>query len=290
MVMNRTTIKDLNDKKEQGLKITMLTAYDYYTAKLVDEAGIDLILVGDSLGMVVQGMDDTLSVTVDDIIYHTRAVKKGARRSLIVADLPFMSFQISVEEAMRNAGRIIKESGAGAVKLEGGKRVVPQVEALVKAGIPVMGHLGLTPQSVNQFSGFKVQAKEKAQGLELLEDALALQKAGVFSIVLETVPLELASIVTDRLKIPTIGIGAGPDCDGQVLVFYDLLGFDQDFKPRFVRRYADLHQIINQAIKKYIADIKESRFPALEEGFRMKEDVLEDIRKELKLIADHQKH
>lgn len=286
-MMNRLTISDLLEKKRQGKKISMLTAYDYYTARLADEAKIDVVLVGDSLGMVVQGRKDTLPVTVDEMIYHTKAVNRGAGRALIVTDLPFMSYQAGVTEAMKNAGRIMKESGAGAVKLEGGKRVLPQVKALVDAGIPVMGHLGLTPQSVNQFGGFKVQARDRAQAVELLEDALALQEAGAFCLVLETVPLELAEIVTERLDIPTIGIGAGPYCDGQVLVFHDLLGFDDSFKPKFVRQYANLNQIIIRAIREYISDIENGNFPADKESFHMKEEVLKELRKELDSVGDN---
>ncbi len=275
--MDRLTIKDVIKKKENGEKITMLTAYDYYSAKLIDEAGIDMILVGDSLGMVIQGRENTLAVTVEEMIYHTKMVKRGASHSLIVTDLPFMSYQTGVEEALKNAGRILKKSGAGAVKLEGGQRVIPQVKALVEAGIPVMGHLGLTPQSVNQFGGFKVQGREKEKALELLKNAEALEEAGVFSIVLETVPKELARLVTESLKVPIIGIGAGPYCDGQVLVFHDLLGFDSSFKPRFVRQYVNLNEVINKVVQDYIADVKNNKFPSEGESFKMKDEVLKEV-------------
>jgi len=279
--MERVTIKDIIKKKENGQKISMLTAYDYYSARLVDEAGIDMILVGDSLGMVIQGREDTLAVTVEEMIYHTKMVKRGASRSLIVTDLPFMSYQTGVEEALKNAGRILKESGAGAVKLEGGQRVIPQIKAMVEAGIPVMGHLGLTPQSVNQFGGFKVQGRDKDKALELIKDAQALQEAGVFSIVLETVPLELARMVTERLEVPTIGIGAGPYCDGQVLVYHDLLGFDPSFKPKFVRQYVNLNEIIREAIQNYIGDVEQGKFPLEGESFQMKSEVLKELVEEL---------
>lgn len=276
----KKTINDLMSMKNDQ-KITMITAYDYYMGKLVDEAGIDVVLVGDSLGMVVQGHDDTLPVELEEMIYHTKAVTRGVEKALIVTDLPFMSYQSGVIKALKSAGRIMKKSRAGAVKLEGGKRVVPQVKALVETGIPVMGHIGLTPQSVNQFGGFKVQGKDKSRALELLEDALALQEAGAFSIVLETVPCELACIVTDKLSIPTIGIGAGLGCDGQVLVLHDLLGVDKDFKPKFVRRYADLNQVVNRAVAEYIQDVRNKKFPANEESFEMKSDILIEIEEEL---------
>lgn len=274
------SIKDIIQLKQKR-KITMITAYDYYMSKLVDQAGIDIILVGDSLGMVIQGHKDTIPVTLEQMIYHTKIVNRGRKEALLVTDLPFMSFQTGVEKALDSAGRIMKESGAGAVKLEGGKRVIPQIKAMVAAGIPVMGHLGLTPQSVNQFGGFKVQGKDKERALEIIDDALALEEAGVFSIVLETVPGEIARIITEKLTIPTIGIGAGPDCDGQVLVLYDLLGVDKDFKPRFARKYTDLNKIITEAVSDYIKDIKNKSFPDDNESFHINEDVLQEIREVL---------
>jgi 3-methyl-2-oxobutanoate hydroxymethyltransferase len=285
--MKKISINDLIIKKREGQKITVLTAYDYYMGKLVDEAGIDVILVGDSLGMVIQGNKDTLSVSLDDMIYHTKSVNMGVERALIVTDLPFMSYQISVEDAMRSAGRVMKESGAGAVKLEGGKRIISQVKSLVENGIPVMGHLGLTPQSINQFSGFKVQGKDKDKALELIEDALLLEEAGVFSIVLETVPMEVASLISERLHIPTIGIGAGQDCDGQVLVLQDLLGVDSDFKPKFVRRYADLNSIIKKAVGNYINDVKDGKFPNKDESFNMDEILFMGLLRELNENGDN---
>ncbi|MFW6035047.1 MAG: 3-methyl-2-oxobutanoate hydroxymethyltransferase [Halothermotrichaceae bacterium] len=284
--MGRVTIKDLINFKGENKKISMLTAYDYYSASLAEKAGIDVILVGDSLGMVVQGKEDTLSVELEDMIYHTKMVKQGTAKPLIVTDLPFMTYQEGVSQAMKNAGRIIKKAGAGAVKLEGGKRVVPQVKALVQAGIPVMGHLGLTPQSVHQLGGYKVQAKSKEKAVELIEDALELQDAGVFSLVLETVPMELAKIITEILSIPTIGIGAGIYCNGQVLVYHDLLGYDEDFKPRFARQYAELNKVITDAISKYISDLKQKKFPDDEESFHIKDDVLQVVKKELDINED----
>ncbi|MFW5985471.1 MAG: 3-methyl-2-oxobutanoate hydroxymethyltransferase [Halanaerobiaceae bacterium] len=276
----KTTIKDIMKMKTDRKKISMLTAYDFYMGKLVDEAGIDIILVGDSLGMVIQGQKDTLPVTLEEMIYHTKLVDRGRREALLVTDLPFMSFQVSVEKALTSAGRIMKESGAQAVKLEGGQRVVPQIKAMTEAGIPVMGHLGLTPQSVNQFGGFKVQGQEKKKAQQLISDAQALEEAGIFALVLETVPHQLASIITEKVSIPTIGIGAGPDCDGQVLVLHDLLGVDEEFKPRFARQYANLNQIIKKAVREYIDDIKEGSFPTEEESFSMEEDILRHIREE----------
>ena len=276
--MNKKTIKDLMKMKKEAKRVSMITAYDYYMSKLVDEAGIDVILVGDSLGMVVQGRETTLPVTVNDMIYHTQAVCRGAKNALIVADLPFMSYQVGVEKAVENAGKIMKESGAGAVKIEGGSSVLPQIKAIIKAGIPVMGHLGLTPQSVNQFGGFKVQGKNSKNANKIIDDAFLLQEAGVFSIVLETVPLELAKIITDKIDIPTIGIGAGPYCDGQVLVLQDLLGIDQGFKPKFVRRYANIQHIIDQAVSNYIKDVKNNNFPEDKESFHMDKNSLKDLK------------
>ncbi len=279
--MGRITIKDIIALKKSDKKISMLTAYDFYSAKFVDQAGVDIILVGDSLGMVIQGREDTLAVSIDDMVYHTTMVKRGSKRALIVTDLPFMSYQISKEEALKNAGRIMKEAGAGAVKLEGGKNVVTQIKAIVDTGIPVMGHLGLTPQSVHQLGGYRVQAKGKEQALKLIEDAFILQDAGVFAIVLETIPLELAKLVSEKLDIPTIGIGAGLYCDGQVLVFHDLLGYDQDFKPKFVRNYSNLNQIITEDINKYINDINTNQFPNDEESYHMNQQTIEEVKKEL---------
>ncbi len=279
--MGRITINDIIALKKSDKRISMLTAYDFYSARFVDQAGVDIILVGDSLGMVIQGREDTLAVSVDDMVYHTTMVRRGSKRALIVTDLPFMSYQISKEEALKNAGRIMKEAGAGAVKLEGGKNVAPQIKAIVDTGIPVMGHLGLTPQSVHQLGGYRVQAKGKEQAIKLIEDALVLQDSGVFAIVLETIPLELAKLVSEKLDIPTIGIGAGFYCDGQVLVFHDLLGYDQDFKPKFIRNYSNLNQIITKDIKKYINDITNNQFPNDEESYHMNPQTIEEVKKEL---------
>lgn len=275
--MKRKTINDIMELKKLGTNISMITAYDYYSAKLVDLAGVDIILVGDSLGMVIQGKKDTLSVSLNEMIYHTSLVKRGSDKALIVADLPFMSYQVSVEEAVRNAGLLIKKAGAGAVKLEGGKNILPQVKAVINAGIPVMGHLGLTPQSVHQLGGYRVQAKNKKDALKLLDDALLLQDAGVFSIVLETVPLELSKIISEELDIPVIGIGAGPYCDGQVLVFHDLLGFDKDFNPKFVRKYINLNLVITEALENFVNDVRDNKFPDHKESYHLEEKEFEKI-------------
>lgn len=257
----------------------MLTAYDFPTARIVDGAGIDLILVGDSVGNVVLGYETTIPVTVDDIVHHCKAVVRAARRAMVVADLPFLSYHVSREEALRNTGRLMQEGGAHAVKLEGGHQVVETVRALVGAGIPVMGHLGLTPQSVYQLGGFKVQARDAAAACQLLDDARALVEAGIFALVLECVPSSLARLVTASLAVPTIGIGAGPFCDGQVLVTHDLLGLTGDFKPRFVKRYAALGQQMAAAIGAYAAEVREGVFPGPEHGFEMPEEELEKLLK-----------
>ncbi|MCH8907848.1 MAG: 3-methyl-2-oxobutanoate hydroxymethyltransferase [Candidatus Heimdallarchaeota archaeon] len=269
--------------KQDGTRITMLTAYDYLLANILDESGIDILLIGDSLGMVIQGENDTLGVTIEDIIYHTKIVAKAVKRALVIGDMPFMSFQVNADEALHNAGRIIKEGNAQAVKLEGGKEVVPQVRAIVKAGIPVMGHLGLTPQSVNEFGGFKVQSKSELGIRKLISNALALEDAGVFAIVLEAIPSEAAKRVTEHLKIPTIGIGAGPDCDGQVLVTYDMLGVT-DFHLRFVKRYALLRETISDAAKQYIKEIKSGVFPSTEYAYNI--EIENDLPDESTLIDE----
>lgn len=261
----RTT--DLIVMKERGKKISMLTAYDYPMARLEDEAGIDVILVGDSLGNVMLGYETTLPVTMEDMIHHTKAVVRGVERALVVADMPFMSFQVSKEDAVRNAGRLLKEAGAEAVKLEGGEEVLEQTKAIVAAGIPVLGHLGLTPQSVNQMGGFKVQARDLGQAEKLRRDALLLEEAGVFGIVLECVPSALSGKLSKELVVPTIGIGAGPLCDGQVLVVHDMLGLGGDFQPRFVRRYASLGDVMLKVFKDYIEDLQKGTFPSDKESF-----------------------
>lgn len=258
-------------------KISILTAYDYSTAKLIDKCGIDALLVGDSLGMVCLGYKDTLSVTVDDMIHHAKAVVRGSENAMVIVDMPFMSYEISVEEALKNGGRIIKESGADALKLEGGRDIIPQVEALVKSKIPVMGHLGLTPQSVNIFGGYKVQGKNEEDAKKLIEDALALEKAGVFSIVLECVPRALAKIISEKLSIPTIGIGAGKDCDGQVLVWQDLVKIYGDLSPKFVKNYADVGSIMTKAFMEYIDEVEKGLFPEEKHSFSINEDVLKKL-------------
>jgi 3-methyl-2-oxobutanoate hydroxymethyltransferase len=267
--LSRVTLHTLAAQKARGEKIAMITAYDATFARLLDEAGADILLVGDSLGMVVQGHDNTLPVTVDEMIYHCKAVARGARRAHIVGDMPFMSYQESVEQGLRNAGRLLKEGGCHAVKLEGGAQHAPLVARLVATGIPVMGHLGLTPQSVHQLGGFKLQGKEEGAAERLIADARALEAAGAYAIVLEGLPTEVAAAVTAALTIPTIGIGAGDGCDGQVLVIYDLLGLDERFKPRFVRRYADLSATVQDACGRFIADVRTGAFPGPAESFSL---------------------
>ncbi|WP_340102555.1 3-methyl-2-oxobutanoate hydroxymethyltransferase [Rhodohalobacter sp. 8-1] len=258
---DKVTTQTVVQMKQQNEKISMLTAYDYTMAGIVDSAGIDVILVGDSASNVMAGFDTTVPMTLDHMIYHTSCVVRGVERALVIADLPFMSYQVTPKEALISAGRMMKEAGAHAVKLEGGKTISKTVKKIVDAGIPVMGHLGLTPQSIYKFGTYKVRAKEEEEAEQLLEDAKKLEKAGVFSIVLEKIPSPLAEKVTAELSIPTIGIGAGPHCDGQVLVTHDMLGLNKDFSPRFLRRYADLHSEMTGAVKQYISDVKESDFP-----------------------------
>lgn len=264
---NKVTVPEIRKMKERGEKITALTAYDYTFARILDQAGVDILLVGDSLGSVIQGQTSTLPVTMEDMIYHTRAVVRGTGRALVVADMPFLSFQISVEEAKRNAGRFLQEAGAEAVKVEGGVVMLETIEAIVRIGIPVMGHVGLTPQSIHRFGGYKVQGKEKQQGEAVLKDALAVEQAGAFSVVLESIPMDLAQEITRRLTIPTIGIGAGVNCDGQVLVIHDMLGLFDLYTPKFVKRYADLKGKMTEAVKSYIAEVREQKFPDEEHSF-----------------------
>ena len=251
----------LKEMKQRGEKIAMLTAYDAMMARLLDCAGIDVLLVGDSLGMVLLGYETTLPVTLDAMVHHTGAVSRGAKRALIVADMPFLSYQITVAEALRNAGRLVQSGGANAVKIEGGQAVVETTARLVEIGIPVMGHLGLTPQSVNQLGGFRRQAKSKEDAQRLIEDAKALEEAGVFAIVLESIPADLAQTVTAQLSIPTIGIGAGPHCDGQVLVSYDVLGLTEYSAPSFAKRYAQLGEAISEAARTYAQEVRDGQFP-----------------------------
>ena len=268
----KITTRSFRLKKQRVEPITMLTAYDYPTALAIDQAKIDSILVGDSLGMVVLGYENTLPVTMEDMLHHCRAVSRGAQYALLVGDMPFMSYQADVPDAVRNAGRFLQEAGMDAVKLEGGRERVDAIRAIVGAGIPVMGHLGLTPQSVNQFGGFRAQGRTALAAKALLEDALLLQEAGCFSMVLESVPVRLAELVSQRLDIPTIGIGAGAGCDGQVLVTHDLLGLFDRFTPRFVKRYANLHQEMNSAFSAYKTDVEEKSFPSAEHTFTMKDE------------------
>lgn len=261
-----TTLSIINMKKT-GERISALTAYDFLVARYLDQVGIDIILVGDSLSNVFQGHETTLPVTVDDMIYHAKAVKRGAKNALIVVDMPFMSYQNSLDEAVRNCGRVMKEVGVGAVKLEGGAFIAEKVRHLVEIGIPVMGHLGLTPQAINRFGTYEVRATQKVEADRLLRDAKTLQDAGVFSIVLEKIPSRLAKRVTAALDIPTIGIGAGPHCDGQILVVYDMLGLTEEFKPRFVRRYGELAEDMRRSFRKYIQDVKGGEFPTIKESY-----------------------
>lgn len=271
------SVTSFQEAKHKGEKITMLTAYDYSTAKWMDKAGIHGILVGDSLGNVVLGYEDTLSVTMEDMIHHSRAVARACQSALLVTDLPFMSYQVSVEEAVRNAGCLLKEGRATAVKLEGGEEVCPQIKAIVSAGIPVMAHLGLTPQSVNAFGGFKVQAKTAETVEKIIADAKAVEQAGAFALVLECIPAQVAKMVTEAVTIPTIGIGASPDCDGQILVYQDMLGLSMDFCPKFVKNYANLGEIITQALAEYQKDVQEGSFPAPEHCFTLSDEVLKSL-------------
>ncbi|KAF5090529.1 3-methyl-2-oxobutanoate hydroxymethyltransferase [anaerobic digester metagenome] len=271
---NKFTVSSFLQAKANKEKITMLTAYDYSMAKIVNDAGIDTILVGDSLGMVVQGYESTLEVTMDDMVYHCKAVARGAENALIVGDMPFLSYHISVEEAVRNAGRLIQEGKAHAVKLEGGVDQVDTVKAIVKAQIPVMGHIGLTPQSVNLFGGFKVQGKDTAQAQKVIDDALALEAAGVFAIVLEGIPEKLATLITQKISVPTIGIGAGRYCDGQVLVIHDLLGMYSGQSPKFSKRYAALNETIKDSVTAYITEVKSAKFPEEKHTFTIDDAVI----------------
>jgi 3-methyl-2-oxobutanoate hydroxymethyltransferase len=278
----KKTVKTFANAKLNGEKLTMLTAYDYSTAKLMDESGVDSILVGDSLGNVILGYDDTTAVTMEDMIHHSAAVARGAKNALVVVDMPFMSYQTSAYDAVVNAGRLVKEGRAAAVKLEGGTEVCEAIQKITAAGIPVMAHIGLTPQSVNAFGGFKVQGKDEQTARKLIEDALAVQSAGAFAVVLECVPARLAELVTKILDIPTIGIGAGAGCDGQVLVYQDMLGMFSDYTPKFAKRFGEIGAEMKKAFTAYIDETKSSAFPAEEHTFKIDEELIAKLEEELK--------
>lgn len=273
----KNTVLTFKQAKEEGKKLSMLTAYDYSMAKIIDESGVNGILIGDSLGMVIKGEEDTLSVTMDEIIYHTKAVKRGTKSALIVSDMPFLSYHVSIEQAVLNAGRLIKEGGANAVKIEGGATVAAQIKAIVDAQIPVMGHLGLTPQSVNAFGGFKIQGKDELAAKQLIEDAVLLEKAGVFSIVLEGIPEKVAELITKSVSVPTIGIGAGKHCDGQILVYQDMLGMFNDFVPKFVKQYANIGTVMKEAISSYVKEVEDGTFPEEKHTFKIDENELKKL-------------
>ena len=274
----RVTVNQIREMKQKGEKITMITAYDYTTAKVVDEVGIPLILVGDSLGMVVLGYESTIPVTMDVMLHHTKAVVRGAKNVMVVGDMPFMTYHVSVEDALRNAARFIQEAGCQAVKLEGGVTVADKVKRIVECGIPVMGHIGLTPQSIHAFGGFKVQGKTPEAASRLLEDARALEKAGAFAIVLETVPAPLATLITRQVNVPTIGIGAGIGCDGQVQVVHDVLGLYSDFVPKHAKQYAKLAEVIKSALTEYFNEVKSGNFPTEKQSFPMDESILAGLK------------
>jgi len=277
MNKDRITIPSILERKKTRRKITALTCYDYTMARLLDDTDLDVVLVGDSLGMVALGYDTTLPVTLDEMIHHTRAVRRGITRALLVGDMPFMSYQVSNEETIRNAGRFIQEGGAEAVKMEGGNRILDRVQAVVNAGISVMGHIGLTPQSVHQFGGYRVQGKGAYDSRQIKRDAVLLQKAGVFAIVLEGMPAELAAEITAEVDVPTIGIGAGVECDGQILVTHDLLGMNQDLSPKFVKRFAEVGQAIRAAVMDYEREVREGAFPDLDHSYTLKREPLRKV-------------
>jgi 3-methyl-2-oxobutanoate hydroxymethyltransferase len=280
MSRKKVTILDLENKKERGEPITMLTAYDYPTGLLVDQAGIDIILVGDSLAMVVLGHENTVAVTMDEMLHHCKAVARGAKYPLLVGDMPFMSYQVDEKEAVRNAGRFLKEGGMDVIKLEGGCDMVHTVRAIVDAGIPVMGHIGLTPQTISKLGGYRVQGKDVATAKALLDDAWALESAGAFSLILEAIPNPVAKLITERVTIPTIGIGAGPDCDGQVLVIHDLIGLFDRFVPKFVKQYANVFPAIVEALESYRDEVIAGTFPGPEHGYGMSDEALQALLEE----------
>ncbi|HOQ36238.1 MAG TPA: 3-methyl-2-oxobutanoate hydroxymethyltransferase [Acetivibrio sp.] len=276
---SKFTVANFKESKKTGRKISMLTAYDYPTAKILDEAGVDSILVGDSLGMVVLGYEDTTRVTMDDMVHHVKAVSRGAKRALVISDMPFLSYHTGKHDSVRNAGRLVLEGGCKAVKLEGGEEIVEDVKAIISAGIPVIGHLGYTPQSINVFGGHKAQGKDLETARKIYRDALLLQKAGVFAIVLECVPYKVAEFISKRLDIPTIGIGSGPDCDGQVLVIQDLTGMFRDFTPKHVKKYLDMGSAIEGAVKSYIDEVQKGVFPTEKNSFIVDEAVVKELEK-----------
>ena len=275
--MARVTVRELAQMKAKGEKIPMLTSYDYTAALLADQAGIPIVLVGDSLGMVVLGYDSTIPVTMDDMVHHTKMVVRGAQNAHIVADLPFMSYQVSGTQALTNAARLLQEGGAQSVKLEGGEGLAETVGSIVRCGIPVMGHIGLTPQSVNAFSGYRVRGRDRQEAIQLLKDAQAIEDAGAYAVVLELVPTPLARLISQRLTIPTIGIGAGPGCDGQVQVLHDMLGLFTDFVPRHAKRYANLAETMQDSFKRYAQEVREGTFPTARESFNMDEEILAEL-------------
>jgi 3-methyl-2-oxobutanoate hydroxymethyltransferase len=266
--MAKITVLDIMKKKSEGKKISMLTAYDFPFARLADQAGMDILLVGDSVGMVVQGLDNTLPVTMDEMIYHTRMVARAATTSMVVGDMPYMSYQVSVEDAVRNAGRFIKEGGAAAIKMEGGAELLDHIKAMTRAEIPVMAHIGLTPQAIHRMGGFKVQGKSDEDQKRLIEEARMVEDAGAFSLLLEAIPLDLAKTITESISIPTFGIGAGPHCDGQVLVLHDVIGLFDRFTPKFVKKYANLQEDVLAAIKSYKDEVESGQFPSEEQSFK----------------------
>ena len=273
-MMHKITVRDVAEMKVRGEKIPMVTAYDYTTAKVVDQVGIPLLLVGDSLGMVVLGYESTVSVTMEDMLHHVKAVTRGAKNSMVIADLPFMTYHLDPTQALSNAGRLIQEGGASSVKLEGGERMAETTRRIVECGIPVMGHIGLTPQSVNGLGGYRVQGRGREEAEQLLKDALALEQAGAYAIVLEMVPAPLACVISKRLTIPTIGIGAGVGCDGQVQVIHDMLGLFTDFVPKHARRYAHLADVMADALTRYAEEVRDGSFPSAKESFKMDQAVL----------------
>ncbi|MEN2776076.1 3-methyl-2-oxobutanoate hydroxymethyltransferase [Acetivibrio clariflavus] len=275
----KITVSNFRESKRTGRKITMLTAYDYPTAKIIDQSGIDAILVGDSLGMVVLGYEDTTRVTMEDMVHHTKAVVRGAKRAMVVADMPFLSYHMGIYESVRNAGRLVNEAGCKAIKLEGGEEVVEDIKAIIRAGIPVMGHLGYTPQSINVFGGHKAQGKTFETAKKIYRDALLLQEAGVFAIVLECVPYKLAQFITEKLEVPTIGIGSGAMCDGQVLVIHDIIGMFRDFIPRHTKRYSDVGEVLENSVKSYIKDVTEGVFPTEKNSFTVEDELIEALDK-----------